>query len=195
MAEVLNLFDQIENFEEIIKSQDIKLINIVKQELVEAFRTEIQSLTIEKDVLRDEEITLFNESLRLQSEYSSKKIEDDNWVSKYKVSELEYERLRAEADTQVKYHSENMLRKRTEIEELKRKKADLRRKLEDLDKDKESTVRDWKERRKETLKLLLSMKEKAVLAHQTLQEKIATSFDFSELDKLVIQLNERVNSL
>ena len=76
---------------------------------------------MEKDVLRDEEMTIFNESLKLQSEYSSKKIEEDNWISKYKAAELDYEKLHAEADIHIKFHSENLQKKRAEIDMLKRK--------------------------------------------------------------------------
>ena len=76
---------------------------------------------MEKDVLRDEEMEVFNESLKLQSEYSDKKIEDDNWISKNRALEMDYEKLHSDADAHIKHHSENLQKKRAEIDALKRK--------------------------------------------------------------------------
>ena len=80
--EVLEITDQAENFEEIVKSLDVDSIASIKQELSDTIRLKTQELSLQKESLRGEEIKYHNDNLKLQSEYSTKKIENDDAKSK-----------------------------------------------------------------------------------------------------------------
>jgi len=105
---VLRINDQQENFEEIIKSCEIDPILSIKSDLHDAVKLKTQEVSLQKESLRTEEIKAHNENLKLQSEYSTQKIEHDTAESKNEQFSNEYEKIQTELEDRVKPNGREM---------------------------------------------------------------------------------------
>jgi hypothetical protein len=78
ISSILEIDDQIDNFSEIIKSLDLDLISETRNNLLEVVKTQIHATNLKKEEIRYEEIQVQNEHLKLQSEYSTKRIDHES---------------------------------------------------------------------------------------------------------------------
>ena len=72
VSDVLDLKDQQENFEAIVKSVEVESLNTLCGELSDAIKAKTQELNILKESLRNEDISEQNSIRQLQTEYSTK---------------------------------------------------------------------------------------------------------------------------
>lgn len=102
IVNVLEIEDQRENYEEIVKSLDLESIKILGDDSSNLIRLKLQELGIDKETLRNEELIAHNQSLKLQSEFLTVKVTHDNATKKLNQSEIMYEKLQNELDDRVR---------------------------------------------------------------------------------------------
>ena len=73
-------------------------------------------------------------------------------------------------------------------------RAEFRSKLEELEKQRENMIRECEIKQNEIVRTLLQIKDKAAITHKILQDKIAKSFNFTDLEEFTTLLYEMVNS-
>lgn len=98
----LEIEDQRENNEEIVKSLDLESIKELGDDFSNSIKLKLQEFDIDKETLRNEELKAHNQSLKLQSEFLTVKVTHDNATKKLNESEIMYEKLQNELDDRVK---------------------------------------------------------------------------------------------
>jgi DNA repair exonuclease SbcCD ATPase subunit len=102
IANALEIEDQKENYEEIVKSLDLDSIKLIGKEFSDSIKLKLHEYNIDKESLRNEELKAHNQNLKLQSEYSTVKVAYDNATKKLNQSEMLYDKLQQELDDRVK---------------------------------------------------------------------------------------------
>ncbi|CAI2360403.1 unnamed protein product [Moneuplotes crassus] len=112
ISEELGILDQQENFDGIIKSMEIDAINSICSELVTAIRDNINNVNLEKEALVTDQMSAENEYRKLQSDYSTKKVEYDNEMVRNQKLKDESDQLQESLNSSIRPDGTEMKLKR-----------------------------------------------------------------------------------